>query len=428
MNSKKIYAFTSAACNYLPKVRLLINSLRHYHPEFRIVLALADEPPAPELIDKEDWDEVMPLCNLGIPRWKPWAFTHNIVELSTAIKPVVLSQLLARPDCHAVLYFDPDMVLFSRLDDLVSQLEISDILLTPHQIHPESSIERIIDNEICSLKHGIYNLGFIGVRASDNGRRFAEWWSDRTYYFCQDNIPHGIFTDQRWIDLAPAMFGGVGILRSARFNVAPWNLTTRTVAGDWNSNFSVNGEPLGFYHFTGFDSGAHLLMTGKYASDNGAVNALVGWYSKEMGNVENDPLSSQPWAYSHFDNGHPITAAHRLIYRMRGDLQTKYPDPFSTLTEDCFAQWCSTRGKHQYPDLLPKIKLNADWSMLKEQLIPSIGPIGDASKHTHISTRIKLAFSNQQQIRIAISKVILAIRREGLFSFVFRIARMWQEK
>ena len=64
----------------------------------------------------------------------------------------MLQQLLARDDCEAVLYFDPDIVLFSRLDDLVERLRSANLVLTPHQTKPETTVQRIIDNEIGSLK------------------------------------------------------------------------------------------------------------------------------------------------------------------------------------------------------------------------------------------------------------------------------------
>ena len=46
---KKIHVFTSAACNYIPKVRVLINSIKKWHPEWVIHLALSDK--LPENID-----------------------------------------------------------------------------------------------------------------------------------------------------------------------------------------------------------------------------------------------------------------------------------------------------------------------------------------------------------------------------------------
>ena len=419
----QIYAFTSAACNYLPKVRLLIQSLKRHHPEIRLVLALSDLTDDPESLRGETWDEIMPVDSLGIPDWRRWAFTHDIVELSTAIKPFVLKHLLERPDCGGVLYFDPDMVLFSRLDDLIGQLEQFDVVLTPHQNKPETGLEEVIDNEICSLKHGIYNLGFIGVRPSANGKTFANWWANRVYHFCRDDIPNGLFTDQRWIDLAPALFEGIGILRSSRFNVAPWNLTTRTVSGSLAEGLRVDGELLGFYHFTGFDSGAHRIMTGKYCAANAAIGELVNWYERETGDWRKDPLSARPWAFGKFGNGTKIHRAHRLIYRGRPDLQQRYADPFAATTADdrTFAGWCQTRGLRDYPDLLPEPAPDADWSPVMGSLIPSLAP--PPGTLPPMAARIKRAVTSPQQARLLWGQVVRVLRREGLSGLIRRIRR-----
>src|SRR5467141_3546110 len=121
--AQRLHVFTSAAVNYLPKVRALCRSIRKHHPEAVIHLALADERPPWLAVDKEPFDSILELSELGIPRWRAWAFTHSIVELSTAIKPFALKTLLARPDCARVLYIDPDIVVFSPLDDNLATLE-----------------------------------------------------------------------------------------------------------------------------------------------------------------------------------------------------------------------------------------------------------------------------------------------------------------
>lgn len=422
MTQPQLYAFTSAACNYLPKVRLLVQSLKRHHPEIRLVLALSDHLTDPELVQGEAWDEIMPIEALDIPDWQRWAFTHNIVELSTAIKPFVLRRLLDRPDCAGVFYFDPDMVLFSRLDDLISRLGISDVLLTPHQNKPEVGFAQVIDNEICSLKHGTYNLGFIGVRPSDTGRDFARWWSERIYYFCRDDIPNGLFTDQRWIDLVPAMFDGVGIVRSSRFNVAPWNLTTRNFSGNLSDGFIVDGEPLGFYHFTGFDSGAHHIMVGKYCKENASVLELVHWYQQSTSGLKDDPLSVQPWAFGQFSDGSPINRAHRLVFRSRPDLQQRFFDPFlAGDRHNGFSAWCRINGAAEYPDLLPEPKKNADWSKVTGQLIPSLAPLEVNSPP--LWDRLQAASTDIKQARLLWQQVIRVIRREGLAGIVRRIGR-----
>lgn len=419
----QIYAFTSAACNYLPKVRLLIQSLKRHHPEIRLVLALSDLTDDPESLRGEAWDEIMPIDTLNIPDWRRWAFTHDIVELSTAIKPFILQRLLDRPDCGGVFYFDPDMVLFSRLDDLIDRLQHADIVLTPHQNKPETGLGEVMDNEISSLKHGVYNLGFIGVRPTDTGKAFARWWAERIYYFCRDDIPNGLFTDQRWIDLAPALFSGVDILRSSRFNVAPWNLTTRTVSGSLAEGFVVDGEPLGFYHFTGFDSGAHHIMTGKYCGDSAAIGELVRWYEQETGGWRDDPLSGRPWAFGRFADGTKINRAQRLIYRSRPDLQQRYADPFAASSGDdgTFAGWCQRQGAGEYPTLLPEPVQDADWSSVTGFLIPSLAP--PAGTLPPLTARLRQAAANPRQARLLWGQAVRVLRREGLRGLMRRIRR-----
>lgn len=343
-----IHVFTSAAFNYIPKVRMLFQSLRQHHPEWRLHLALADELRPNIDLGNEPFDEVCAAKDLDIPAWQGWAYCHTIVELATAIKPFMLARLLKLPGCKKVIYLDPDTVAFSRLDDIVEALEHANIVLTPHQTRPEQSLAAIMDNEICSLKHGIYNLGFFAVAATETGHAFADWWSQRLYHFCRADIPNGLFTDQRWIDLVPAFFSGVAIMRSGRHNVATWNMTTRELSLAESGDYLVDGEPLGFYHFTGFDSGAHRVMASKNAGVNPAVEKIVSWYEKQTESLSQDPLAKEPWAYGVYSDGTPITKAQRLVYRERVDLQAAFPDPFDANT---YLAWWNTQGKTEFPDL-----------------------------------------------------------------------------
>jgi hypothetical protein len=344
----KTVAFTSAAVNYLPKVRKLCASIRRHHPEFEIVLALADGRDATVDFAAEPIDRVIALDELPIPDRRRWTYFHTIVELATAIKPYVLCELLADPDVDRVLYFDPDMVLFSRLDDLLASLDAASVVLTPHLTRPEATLEAVRDNEISALKHGVYNLGFLGVRTTDEGRRFARWWADRIYHFCVADIPGGLFTDQRWIDLAPAFFDGVGILKNPRFNVATWNITTRAVGGDHAGGFTVDGEPLGFYHFTGFDSGAHRAMADKHGDGNPAVAALIQWYADEARFDDAEPAAKVAWRYGRYSDGSAIPTGHRRLYRARPDLQAAFPDPFDA--QGGLKAWMATQGPLEHPE------------------------------------------------------------------------------
>jgi hypothetical protein len=345
---KKIHVFTSAAFNYIPKVRLLFNSLRELHPEWVLHLALADSLRSDIDLSKEPFDAVHAVADLGITKWEGWSYCHTIVELATAIKPFMLSKLLDLEGCEKVLYMDPDTVAFSRLDDIVAALDHANLVLTPHQLTPEKTISAVIDNEICSLKHGVYNLGFIAVASNPVGKEFAKWWSDRIYHFCRADIPNGLFTDQRWIDLVPAFFEGVAIMRSPRHNVAPWNLTTRTLSKDAAGTYKVDDEPLGFYHFTGFDSGAHRIMASKNGGANATVTELIDWYTRQCELLSTDPLAKVPWAFGVYADGQPISKASRIVYRNRIDLQRDFKNPFDP---SGYLSWWNSQGRLEYSDL-----------------------------------------------------------------------------
>ena len=78
-----------------------------------------------------------------------------------------------------LLYLDPDIMVFASLAPLAELLDQRQVLLTPHLLEPEPDPQVVIDIEICTLRHGVYNLGFLGVRASGEGRRFIDWWAAR---------------------------------------------------------------------------------------------------------------------------------------------------------------------------------------------------------------------------------------------------------
>lgn len=350
-SDQSIHVFTSAATNYLPKVRVLCESLKRHHPDLVVHLALADRRPKWLDAAREPFDTIIEIEELGIPKTNAWVFKHSLIELSTAIKPFVAKRLLLQGDCKAVIYFDPDMVLFSPNDDLISEFESASILLTPHLTEPEPTQEGVRDNEMAALKHGVFNLGFIGIRNDDEGIGFANWWADRLYDFCLEALPEGLWVDQKWLNLAPCFFNSVRIIRNLRFNVAAWNIATRQITGDMHSGFYVNGSPLGFYHFSGFDTGAHQNMLRKYGGRNPSLQSLVRWYSRSI--QADQRASKTPWGYSLFSNGDRITRAHRLIYRLREDLQFAYPQPFQVTKQGpCYLRWFEGQAGVEHPEIL----------------------------------------------------------------------------
>lgn len=332
------HLFTSITSNYLPKARVLAQSAKRQGIDIRFHVLLCDTYPAEADRAAEPFDSIIDVEELPVPDVETWLFGHTVVEMCTAVKALGFLEIIRRFNAEKVFYFDPDIVIWSGLEGLIKRLDQHSILLTPHQLMPEQTQDAVIDNEIGSLKYGVFNLGFLGVRASDEGLRFLNWWAARLQDFCHDDIAGGLFTDQRWIDLAPAFFADLHILREPGYNVATWNLTHRVAAGSLEKGVTINGEPLSFYHFSGFDGGAQEIMLKKYAARDSVLFDLRRWYIAECERLGQAELGNRPCRYHAFDNGEPITKAHRILYRTRLDLRRAFPHPFQS-AGDSYYHW-----------------------------------------------------------------------------------------
>lgn len=323
-----MFVFTSCTNNYIPKARILASSLKSFHPDWTFCLLLGEAPPEGFDLRNEPFDRVVHFDQLGIPDYHAWLFKHRVVEICTAAKGPALYHFLVREGHAKVMYIDPDIMVCDSLSGLENLLDIHDVLLTPHQLIPQETQQSIVDNERCALQYGVFNLGFAAAAGRGDGPAFARWWRDRLLQYCYDDIPNGLFTDQRWCDLAPAFFPGLHIVRDPGCNAASWNLTDRVITRREDGAFMANEGPLRFYHFTGFDSGAGDSMTARYAKDMPAVHELWGIYRERLMASGHALLGKQRWKYMSFDDGTPITDAMRLLYRERPDVRKAFPNPF----------------------------------------------------------------------------------------------------
>ncbi len=244
-----VQAFTIIAKNYVPFARVLARSFLTHHPGSRFSVFVVDEwsgfikpsTEAFELLGPED---------VPIPEFDAMARRYDVLELSTAVKPWILQHLLQDPDAGSVLYLDPDIKIYDSLDELGQLCASHGIVLIPHLTRPIPRDGRR-PSELDILVSGTYNLGFLGMSHTEQTDDFLHWWSERLETDCFVDPNRGFFVDQRWIDLLPGMLD-VAILRDPGYDVAYWNLHYRDISRS-ASGYSVNGSPLRFFHFTGYD-------------------------------------------------------------------------------------------------------------------------------------------------------------------------------
>ncbi len=298
----EVHCFTCATLAYLDRARVLAETLRRHHPDWTLTLCLCDREPPGFSIDwtREPFDEVVRLDDLGIPDLARWAFEHDVVELCTAVKGTMLCRLLET--ARLVVYLDPDIAVMGDLAPVVRALEHHDVVLTPHQLEPETSERGVQINEVGSLRYGIYNLGFLGVSRTTEGLRFARWWRDRLLAHCFDDPERGLFTDQRWCDHVPVFFPGTHVLRDPGCNVACWNLSRRPIEIGRDGLIRAGGHLLRFFHFTKMATDGPGAIE-QFAGDGVGVFELVHWYRARLAAHAVDGLPDGWWAFGRYDDG-----------------------------------------------------------------------------------------------------------------------------
>ena len=80
-----------------------------------------------------------------------------------------------------------------------------------------------------------------------------------------------------------------------------------------------------------------MLM--KYAPKQMFAHELWEQYKQDLACEGQNDTSFTGWAYGQFDNGESIPAEARRMYRSRPDLQTAFPNPYSTLNPSYLCWW-----------------------------------------------------------------------------------------
>lgn len=233
--------FTICSNNYLSQALSLRQSLSKYYPnnELKIVLADINSCNVSNAIEIKDiiTDDLL----------QELIERYNIIEFNTAIKPFVFHYFFQQ-GTDKVIYLDPDILFFNRMDDIIHSLDQYSFVLTPH-------ITELINNKdiyhllLGTINTGTFNLGFLGLSNNKEVDKFIDWWCSHMTEYGHNNIVNGQFYDQKLFNLIPAISTNYKIINDVGCNIAEWNLHERALSSA-NDNYYVNSTPLKFFHFS----------------------------------------------------------------------------------------------------------------------------------------------------------------------------------
>jgi hypothetical protein len=341
-------ACTIIARNYWAHARVLAHSLSRHHPDVRLCVFVVDaDADTMRAAEGEPFDVLRP-SDVGIDRRElhRMAAIYDLLELATAVKPWLLRHLIDEGASSAV-YLDPDIEIFAHIDgvwDLASQ---HGIVVTPHSTAPLPLDEGGAAEELTILGSGAYNLGFIAVGRS--ARTFLDWWAERLKRDALIAKDAAMFVDQRWVDLAPSYFN-VHILRGDGWNVAYWNLPMRQLTRT-GSVVEANGEPLRFFHYSGFDPEQPDLLSSfetdpprTWLGDNPVLADLCARYGEQLLLNGHRAYSKLPYSFARTARGLPIDRYARRLYRREllaaeAGKAPPPPDPFDARGARAYEDW-----------------------------------------------------------------------------------------
>lgn len=348
-----MHAGTIVASNYLAMAQVLGESFLEHHPASTFSVLVVDDGAADLPADMR----VVRLGDLDIaPRDERLMRTvYDVMEFSTAVKPSFLRYLLeAGNDVEAACYLDPDIQVFAPFGPQADAALEHGIVLTPHVLEPVPRDGLRVDEETI-MQSGMYNCGFLAV--GPTARPFLDWWDERLRFDALVDFGRARFTDQRWVDWVPSLFGYT-IDRDPGMNVAWWNIHDRPIHVE-PSGATVQGRPLRFVHFSGYDPqqpellSKHQLPRPRTEHTPGTgIRTLSDAYGArlvELGHVERR-RDAYPWNRSH--DGVELTNDLRRLVRDAalgeidrfGEVRT-VPDAFDPSKD--FAGWVSARTDPQ---------------------------------------------------------------------------------
>jgi hypothetical protein len=323
---------TVVTYNHLHRARALEQSVRQFHQNHPFYICIVDRPPGP----LGDWRGTARLFfgdELPVRDWRRVAFQYTAFELASALKSFAVEKVMKRGRHRKVVYLDSDVYLYHPLGEVGHGLDQFEIILTPHVAAPIPEGHRGID-DLALKPCGAYNAGFLGARDGAAGRAFLRWWQGKVSKHCVTDFPAHLFVDQSWLDLVPAMFAGVRTERRPGYNVGHWNLVERRISKSPQGRYLVNGEPLLFFHFSGFDMAApeRLSVHDSACSfrEHPVVRELVQGYHQELVRCDDEKHSCKPYGFACLRDGTPILPTRREAVRMGHPALADVGDPFDS--------------------------------------------------------------------------------------------------
>jgi hypothetical protein len=272
--------YTVCSLNRLGQILVLSKTFLKHNQDYKFFACLVDE--IDDRFDPQLYSfiEFIPFSSLPLTNKQELSDKYDIFELSCASKAFFGNYLIQNFNPEILIYLDTDICVYDNFLPVEQQLLEYSILITAHFSMPVPDDGKYpLERDV--LNSGLYNGGFFAIKNNDEARSFFKWWQERLFTQGFNNVCEGMMVDQLWLNLVPIYFANSKVFNHPGCNLAYWNLPERKLEL-WNGKYFVNGQPLIFFHFSGYRIDHPKRLSGHQnrinESDNSFVNQIIEEY------------------------------------------------------------------------------------------------------------------------------------------------------
>jgi hypothetical protein len=346
-------------CGYLPYARVLAESFREHNPEAEFAVLLVDDPD--EQVGPDEPFTVLRPAEIGVlpGELNLRGLMYTPTELVCSLRPALLRHLLRRGASSAIL-MDADGLVCGDLQPIARLACKHGTVFTPHLLSPHPPPQGEDSLELVQIRYGVMNGGLLAVGPAST--TFLDWLDARLARHCVNSPEHGLYLDQRWLDLAVGLFPS-HVLKDLGSNVMCLNLHDRDVVWDGDRP-AMPGAPLRYFHFLlGFDPEhpehlcderfAHRWLP--YLDDRPGATRLAREYARRL--LAHDAVRTRrrPQHFDVLPHGGAVDRHMRAAYR-HGVIDAELagaplpPNPFDDGDSDALLRWLAEPCGDRYED------------------------------------------------------------------------------
>lgn len=238
--------------NYLAKGLTLITSLQEHDPGCRVDVVCLDKETRQALL-RLNMPGVRPvdiaLIEKNDPELNKVKGERPLVEYYWSLTPAVVLRLLEdMPQGEVLTYVDADLYFLASPQPIFDEMEKADVLIHGHNFSDDLQYLE---------KFGLYNVGLMCFRASEEGFKVLRWWRKKCPEWCGNYIdedPEGgtRFGDQKYLERFANISSAVRVCGHPGVGVAPWNHTKFPLTRNPAGQLCVAGQPVIMYHYHSF--------------------------------------------------------------------------------------------------------------------------------------------------------------------------------